>query len=244
MHDQALGDAAWTAGLRALAGHRPVVVVTDLDAGPPAAAAPGSLVVLAAALGRVGADGRNAVVEALAGADLVLICPPPGDGVRVQPPQCLPDWVADLAAHGLFRVPAALAWLHSWGVVLERAPVSIADLVGRYERLVLPAAGHRPPAADTARVLALTDRVIGLEAELAETAYRRDQALLEREAAVVAEQAAVAAEQVAVAAERAATASLDAVLASASWRIGQHVVGPLRRAAATLMPRRRGKAGR
>ncbi|MCU4185558.1 hypothetical protein K6U06_14410 [Acidiferrimicrobium sp. IK] len=235
MRDASRPDDRWAAGLQALAGDRPVVIVEDPDATKPEPAPAGSLVVLSAALERMAAEQRPAVARALGGADAVLLCPPAGAGVRAVSPQCLPEWVAAFAAEGLWRVPgAALGWLTSWGVLLERAPLDPAGLALRYERLLLAATGQRRADADTARVLALTDRVIGLEAELAEAAYRRDQAQLERDATVEAERATAAA-------LRSATAALDAMRASASWRIGQGVVGPLRRAAGSV--RRRGAPG-
>jgi hypothetical protein len=226
---------AWTAGLVALAGERPVIIV-DAAADPPGPAAPGDLVVVTAPLATMSTEARARTVEAIGAAAAVLLCAPPDDpgGVRAHPPETLPEWVALLAGEGLYRVvDADLAWLPSWGVLVERADLGPADLARRYERLVLPAAAQRPDRGpDAARVLSLTDRLIGLEAALAETNYRRDMAMLDRQEAILAQQD--------LSARLAAAESLvEAIRASASWRVGQRVVGPLRRAAGALPLRRR-----
>jgi hypothetical protein len=221
---------AWTAGLLGLAGDRPVVVVDTLQPDP-TSVPDDAIAVVTVALDRVALDRRSSLVEVVATAAVVLLCAPPdGDGgVRDHPPETLPEWLALLGARGLYRVPDAdLGWLPSWGVVVERVRLEVPELVRRYERQLLPAVGHRPPSPlDGERLLALTDRIIGLEATLAEANYRRDMALLDRQAAILAEQAAGSALE-------AATRMVDAMRASASWRLGQRLVVPLRRASAAV----------
>ncbi len=239
---------AWNAPLAALAGGRPVLILDDAalhditsdDPAEQAAADPGALVVIDADLGVIGTVERDRVVEHAATAAMVLLCAPPLESgrVRAHPPETLPEWIALLAGRGLYRSPDAdLGWLPSWGVLLERTALEVPDLTRRYERLLLPM-GSRPrnEEPDAARLLSLIDRVIGLEATLAEANYRRDMALLDRQEAVVAQQD--------LTARLAASASLvDAMRSSVSWRVGQRLVSPLRRAGRALpVPSRRHRA--
>lgn len=104
-----------------------------------------------------------------------------------------------------------------------------ADRLGRLlaEGGVPPWTGDQPTAE---RFLALTDRIIGLEAELAQARYRADMEALAREAAVEREAAALSREAAALAREAQVAARVEAMLGSATWRAGTLVGRPLRAA--------------
>ncbi len=165
------------------------------------------------------------------------------------------------------RTDLDLTYLSPWAMIVERAALRPADVAYRYETELAPlreeVVGKRQalldlhrtiddlhhtiddaPAepstaqlANVERVLGLTDEVIGLRAELAESQYRTDllvQAQTEEEAA----RRAVLESELAAALERANGAEqlVTRLLASRSWRSGQAIARSLRAARRAVRP--------
>lgn len=198
------------------------------------------------------ADAESAIDNICAVTSRVVLSSTPGDfdeatHINVHP---IGDWAAAFASRGFYRrTDVDLGFITPWAIYFEKAPLSVRDVVHRYESQMYPMrlelnekrAGlleaHRLLSSSVQdeemtelrhRLLVNRDYVMGVEAELGTARSERDEArrevrdLHERLAGVYE----ALAEQV---------AELEAVKASQRWRVGGAIVGP----AATITGRRR-----